>query len=177
MINEIQRNKHSTAPPPPKKNKERKRKNLTTKRNSYADCRMVSEPRKQSIAWIETDYSKHTHFRWKIKWWLEHLGALWFMGDGLTTHLCSLQPAYITSLVPSPTFSPPPWGCMHLSDPRWTREPGPFKLVVPAENSWVKMFSSARHQEILFGAVIVWGSFVRLIMHFVVLCCLVHSIV
>ena len=25
---------------------------------------MVSEPRKQSLAWMETDYSKHTHFRW-----------------------------------------------------------------------------------------------------------------
>ena len=35
---------------------------------------MVSEARKQSMAWMETDYSKHTHFRWKIKWRLEHLG-------------------------------------------------------------------------------------------------------
>ena len=26
------------------------------------------------MSWIETDYSKHTHFRWKIKWRLEHLG-------------------------------------------------------------------------------------------------------
>ena len=42
-----------------------------TKRNSWTDCRMVSEPRKQSMAWMETDYSKHTHFRWKIKWRLE----------------------------------------------------------------------------------------------------------
>ena len=37
---------------------------------------MVSEPRKQSMAWMETDYSKHAHFRWKIKRRLEHLGAL-----------------------------------------------------------------------------------------------------
>ena len=42
---------------------------------------MVSEPRKQSMAWIETDYSKHKHFRWKIKWRLEHLGALGTMGE------------------------------------------------------------------------------------------------
>ena len=42
---------------------------------------MVSEARKQSMAWMETDYSKHTHFRWKIKWRLEHLGALGIMVD------------------------------------------------------------------------------------------------
>ena len=42
---------------------------------------MVSEVRKQSMAWTEMDYSKHvTHFRWKIKWQLEHLGALGIMG-------------------------------------------------------------------------------------------------
>ena len=42
---------------------------------------MVSEARKQSMAWMETDYSKHTHFRWKIKWRLEHLCALRIMGE------------------------------------------------------------------------------------------------
>ena len=42
---------------------------------------MVSEAREQSMAWMETDYSKHTHFRWKIKWWLEHLDALGIMGE------------------------------------------------------------------------------------------------
>ena len=42
---------------------------------------MVSEARKQSMAWMETDYSKHTHFRWKIKWRLELLGALRIMGE------------------------------------------------------------------------------------------------
>ena len=36
------------------------------------------------MAWMETDYSKYTHFRWKIKWWLEHLGALGIMGAPLT---------------------------------------------------------------------------------------------
>ena len=30
---------------------------------------------------METDYSKHTHFRWKIKWQLEHLGALGIVGE------------------------------------------------------------------------------------------------
>ena len=40
---------------------------------------MVSEVRKQSMAWMEMDYSKHTYFRW-IKWRLEHLGTLGTMG-------------------------------------------------------------------------------------------------
>ena len=43
---------------------------LITKRNSQADCRMVYDARKQSIAWMETDYSKHTY-----------LGALGIMGE------------------------------------------------------------------------------------------------
>ena len=42
---------------------------------------MVSEARKQSMAWMETDYSKHTYFRWKVKWRLEHLGALGTMNE------------------------------------------------------------------------------------------------
>ena len=33
------------------------------------------------MAWMETDYSKHTYFRWKVKWRLEHLGALGTMGE------------------------------------------------------------------------------------------------
>ena len=40
---------------------------------------MVSEARKHSMAWMETDYSKHTHFQWKIKWRLKHWGALRIM--------------------------------------------------------------------------------------------------
>ena len=54
---------------------------LITKSSSQADCRMASEPRKQSMAWMETDYSKPAHFRWKIKWRLEHLGALGIVGQ------------------------------------------------------------------------------------------------
>ena len=42
---------------------------------------MFFEARKQSMAWMEMDYSKHTYFRWKIKWRLEHLGALGTMGE------------------------------------------------------------------------------------------------
>ena len=42
---------------------------------------MVYEARTQSVAWMGTDYSKHMHFRWKIKWRLEHLGALGIMGE------------------------------------------------------------------------------------------------
>ena len=33
------------------------------------------------MAWMETDYSKHTYFRWKVKWRLEHLGTLGTMGE------------------------------------------------------------------------------------------------
>ena len=40
---------------------------------------MVSEARKESMAWMETDYSKH--FQWKRKWRLEHLGTLGIMGE------------------------------------------------------------------------------------------------
>ena len=61
--------------------KQAHKKYLITKRNSYTDCRMVSESRKQSMAWMETDYSKHSQFRWKIKWRLEHLGALGIIGN------------------------------------------------------------------------------------------------
>ena len=42
---------------------------------------MAPEARKQSMAWMETDYSKHSYFRWKVKWRLEHLGALGTMGE------------------------------------------------------------------------------------------------
>ena len=42
---------------------------------------MVSEARKQSMAWMETDYSKHTYFRWKVEWRLEQLGALGIMDE------------------------------------------------------------------------------------------------
>ena len=52
---------------------------------------MVSETRKQSIAWMEMDYSKHMYFRWKIKWWLEHLGMLGTMGETVPLNLNLLQ--------------------------------------------------------------------------------------
>ena len=43
---------------------------------------MVYEGRKQSMAWMETDYSKDTHFRWnKSKWQLQGLGVLGIMGE------------------------------------------------------------------------------------------------
>ena len=32
------------------------------------------------MAWMETDCSKHTYIRWKVKWRLQHLGALGTMG-------------------------------------------------------------------------------------------------
>ena len=57
---------------------------------------MVSEARKQSMAWMETDYSKHTHFRWKRKWRPEHLGALGIMGG---------RPHQATELITSPVVN------------------------------------------------------------------------
>ena len=42
------------------------KKYLITKLNSWAVFKIVYEVRKQSMAGIETDYSKHTHFRRKI---------------------------------------------------------------------------------------------------------------
>ena len=53
---------------------------------------MVYEVRKQLITWMEMDYSKDTHFQWKIKWQLEHLGALRIMGE----------------MAPLSRYSPPP---------------------------------------------------------------------
>ena len=44
------------------------------------------------MAWLETGYSKHTHFRWKIKWRLEHLGALGSMGKTVISELLTLTP-------------------------------------------------------------------------------------
>ena len=68
--------------------KMRANKYVITKRNSLADCRMVFEKRNQSMAWMETDYSKHTHFRWKIKWRLVCLSVLQLMGE--TAHLLGM---------------------------------------------------------------------------------------
>ena len=51
---------------------------------------MVYEARKQSMAWMETDYLKHMHFRWKIKWRLEHLGALGIMGEATPLNIKSV---------------------------------------------------------------------------------------
>ena len=42
---------------------------------------MVSEAKNLLMAWMETDYSKHTYFRLKVKWLLEHMGALGTMGE------------------------------------------------------------------------------------------------
>ena len=42
---------------------------------------MVYELRKQPMAWMETDYSDYKHLPWKIKWRLEHLGAIGIMGE------------------------------------------------------------------------------------------------
>ena len=43
------------------------------------------------MAWLETDYSKGTQFRWKIKWRLGHLGAMGTMGERTPLILLSLM--------------------------------------------------------------------------------------
>ena len=58
---------------------------------------MVYEAIKQSMASTETDYSKGTHFRWKIKWRLEHLGALGIMGE---TAPCRTHNALVAIICP-----------------------------------------------------------------------------
>ena len=40
------------------------------------------------MAWMETDCSKHTYFRWKVKWRLEHLGVLGIMGEMAPLMFC-----------------------------------------------------------------------------------------
>ena len=46
------------------------------------------------------DYSKHAHFRWKIRWWLEHLGLLGTMGETalLNSVITQKQLSYETHL-------------------------------------------------------------------------------
>ena len=63
------------------------RKYQITKRNSQADWRTVSEPSRENNWWLEwkrITQINDTHFRWKIKWRLEYLGALGSMGERLT---------------------------------------------------------------------------------------------
>ena len=61
---------------------------------------MTCELRKQLMAWMEMDYSKHAHFRWKIRWWLEHLGLLGTMGETalLNSVITQKQLSYETHL-------------------------------------------------------------------------------
>ena len=53
------------------------------------------------MAWMETDYSKHTHFRWKIKWRLEHLGTLGIMGETVPSLLKTTFVAISEDFLPS----------------------------------------------------------------------------
>lgn len=48
-------------------------------------------------------------------------------------YLLSLHPLCMSNLVPSATLFPPPCGWTHFNEPRWTKEPGPFRLVVPED--------------------------------------------
>ena len=48
-------------------------------------------------------------------------------------YLLSLHPLCMSNWVPSATLFPPPCGWIHFREPRWTKEPGPSRLVVPEE--------------------------------------------
>lgn len=50
---------------------------------------------------------------------------------GSVCYLLKLHPLWMSNLAPSDTLSPPPCGWMHFKEPRWTREPGPARLVEP----------------------------------------------
>ena len=75
----------------------REKKNLITKRNRLADCRMVFEARKQLMAW--TEMANHT-----IKWWLEHLGALGIMGESSLFNLGYFPKILNITTWPEPTL-------------------------------------------------------------------------
>ena len=47
------------------------------------------------MGWMETNYSKHTHFKWKIKWRLGHLSALGIVDE--TVALTEVQHNFLTN--------------------------------------------------------------------------------
>ena len=52
------------------------------------------------MAWMETDYSKHTYFRWKVKWRLEHLDALGTMGGTAPLRTPSYYKIFLCQILP-----------------------------------------------------------------------------
>ena len=90
---------------------------------------MVSELRKQSMAWMEMDYSKHTHFQWEM----EHLGALGIMGE--TVPLMAVHPSPLISIFLS-FFFPSILHFLHSSLSLMTFLfifPAPFPLASPIQ--------------------------------------------
>ena len=81
---------------------------------------MVSKPRKLTMAWMEMNYLKHTHFRWKTKWRLEQLVPLGIMSETAPAlrrvtrtnkitrrHTCrTIVPTYRTTKAPATTMTP-----------------------------------------------------------------------
>ena len=62
------------------------------------------------MTWIETDYSKHSHFRWKTKWRLEHLGTLGSMGEMASLYEQTRMRVLLRCLVPlNLAYSPSSW--------------------------------------------------------------------
>lgn len=63
-------------------------------------------------------------------------------------YLLKLHPLLMSNLAPSDTLSPPPCGWMHFKEPRWTREPGPVRLVEPNEKKMEDFISKMSSAEI-----------------------------
>ena len=57
-------------------------------------------------------------------------------------YLLSLHPLCMSNLLPSATLFPPPCGWIHFNEPRWTKEPGPFRLVVPGDKRYLHKIST-----------------------------------
>ena len=83
--------------------------------------------RKQSMAWMEMDYSKHImHFGWKIKWGLEHLGVLGIMGK--ITPLT--QPPWFVCFHPVWVILCPGVGMLSYSTYTWLHNEGFFSFAL-----------------------------------------------
>ena len=99
---------------------------------------MVSEARKQSMARMETDYSKHTYFRWKVKWRLEHLGALGTMDDTAPLNVANVN--IYTRNDTKVTFQKLRRGC----NKQWLLSPGVLNLFRLFYYQLLVLFSRCR---------------------------------
>ena len=82
------------------------------------------------MAWKETHYSKHMHFRWEIKWRLEHFGALGIMGETAPLTMLWRYPSFLEltdTFQQSCTIVVP--GLIHFNPSIWARKVFSFPLL------------------------------------------------